>query len=119
MTQPLRLFREDIYAVLPRLGWYDMLFADPPDNIGLPYHDFVDIMPDDQYVARFDTFLNEAVCHAPIVWVSFNEEGGRSSGERRTISGEGRGGRVRASVGGGNPFGLPTYSLGGQKVAGA
>ncbi len=72
MTKRLRLIREDAYDVMSVLGQYDMVFADPPDNIGLKYHDFVDKMPDDKYITSFRRFLFEAARHAPIVWVSFN-----------------------------------------------
>lgn len=68
----IRLHQNDCIQLLPKLGQYDMLFADPPDNIGLKYESHVDKMPDDEYVDWFKKFLCIAVCHAPIVWVSFN-----------------------------------------------
>lgn len=72
MTEKLRLFHDDCCKLLPTMGQYDMLFADPPDNIGLDYNSHHDSMPEDDYVEWFNKFLWEATKHAPIVWISFN-----------------------------------------------
>lgn len=48
----------------------DMIFADPPDGIGLDYIGFADYFAD--YPAWLRAFLIEALCAAPVVWVSFN-----------------------------------------------
>lgn len=58
--------------VLPKLGGFDMVFADPPDNIGLKYNGFEDKMSYNDYM----NFLYDVVLKmrdaAPISWMSFN-----------------------------------------------
>ncbi len=50
----------------------DMIFADPPDNIGLGYANDSDNMEDSAYVEWFGRCLIAFCDHAPVVWVSFN-----------------------------------------------
>ncbi len=56
--------------ILPELGEFDMVFADPPDNIGLKYNGFED------KIENYDVFLWKLVTKmfeaAPISWMSFN-----------------------------------------------
>ena len=51
--------------------WFDCVFADPPDNVGLDYGSYSDSMPADEY----STFLKDSVSlfisRSPVVWVSF------------------------------------------------
>lgn len=54
------------------IGQCDMVFADPPDNIGLKYKGFKDDMPYDEYVAFLDCLINNMYDMAPISWLSFN-----------------------------------------------
>lgn len=50
---------------------YAMLFADPPDNIGLGYNHYIDKVPDDQYYAQFEQWLLWSMHAARIVWFSY------------------------------------------------
>jgi len=68
----MKLIHGDCLATLRVVGHYDMLFADPPDNIGLGYNSYTDTLPEDEYVAWIEELLYEAVDHAPIQWWSFN-----------------------------------------------
>ena len=68
----MKLIHGDCLATLRVMGQYDMLFADPPDNIGLGYNSYSDTMPEDEYVTWFEELLYEAFDHAPIQWWSFN-----------------------------------------------
>lgn len=51
---------------------FDCIMADPPDNIGLGYDTYADVMP----VFAYQQFLRNCVykftSNAPIVWISFN-----------------------------------------------
>jgi len=51
---------------------YDCLIADPFDNIGLKYSQFKDKMSDADYGRFLTRFINLAMDHAGIVWVSYN-----------------------------------------------
>jgi len=57
---------------LDNLTKCDMIFADPPDNIGLRYEGFKDSQPDNDYAAWFESCLLTFCEFAPVVWVSFN-----------------------------------------------
>lgn len=59
---------------LDHLTKCDMVFADPPDNIGLDYDGFTDIMDDDSYERWFERCLGAFCYVAPVVWVSFNSK---------------------------------------------
>lgn len=50
--------------------WWQCLFADPPDNIGLKYDGFQDKY--DDYAGFLEEFVKLAVRRARIVWISFN-----------------------------------------------
>ena len=67
-----RLLCADCFDILPRLGYFDCLIADPPDAIGLQYQDF----QDDMTLAEYRDFLwgafNLFVNHAGISWISYN-----------------------------------------------
>lgn len=56
--------------VLQELGKFDMVFADPPDNIDLGYEGFEDLF--DNYYDWFGDMMAIACYSAPIVWISFN-----------------------------------------------
>ena len=66
----ITLHHGDYRDVLPELGQFKMIFADPPDNIGLKYNGFEDKIED------YQSFLINLVCfmvdHAKISWLSFN-----------------------------------------------
>ncbi len=58
----------DCLEVLPTLPKAKMIFADPPDNLGLAYNGFIDKIPD--YAAKLCDWIETATEHASIVWFS-------------------------------------------------
>ena len=51
---------------------WDMVFADPPDNIGLGYPGYDDNREEDEYLNWLDDCIQIFLEVAPIVWLSFN-----------------------------------------------
>ncbi len=51
---------------------YAACFADPPDNLDLPYDGFKDKKPDDLYLQWLESCLWLFVKKAPVVWLSYN-----------------------------------------------
>jgi DNA modification methylase len=66
------LIKGDCLSVLPTLGQFDCVFADPPDNIGLDYDEHADDAPDEEYLDWLEAVLFDLTKHSPIIWVSFN-----------------------------------------------
>lgn len=58
--------------VMPELGRFDCVFADPPDNIGLGYNGYTDSLPKSGYFFWLDLVISECCRHSDIVWLSFN-----------------------------------------------
>lgn len=50
---------------------FQMVFADPPDNIGLGYGEYQDTTPAAQYYGWLETLLWESMRTAPVVWFSY------------------------------------------------
>jgi DNA modification methylase len=67
-----RLICGDVLDVLPTLGRFKLLIADPPDNIGLGYDEYQDSMPKSDYHALLRRWLTMFIDKAEIVWFSFN-----------------------------------------------
>jgi DNA modification methylase len=67
-----RLICGDVLDVLPRLGQFACLIADPPDNIGLAYSGYNDRKPIAEYKIQFAKWLDAFIASAKVVWVSFN-----------------------------------------------
>lgn len=67
-----RLICGSVLDVLPTLGRFKCLVADPFDNIGLGYDTYKDRMPVAEYTGFLWRCLNLFVEHADIVWVSYN-----------------------------------------------
>jgi len=67
-----KLICGDCFEVLPTLGFFDCLVADPPDAIGLKYNSFNDKMTDSEYRDFLWKCLNLFVEHAEISWISYN-----------------------------------------------
>lgn len=67
-----RLICGDVFEVLPTLGKFKCLIADPPDNIGLKYNNFSDSLTD----VKYGRFLRDCwrlfIEHADIIWISYN-----------------------------------------------
>lgn len=71
---PHRLFQGNCLEVMPKIGSFDCVFTDIPDNIGRKYNEYDDNKPTEEYLALMDQFLRQAVKMAPVVWVSFNSK---------------------------------------------
>jgi len=61
-----------VLDVLPNLGRFKCLIADPFDNIGLKYAGYKDTISDNKYRAFLDACFRVFIQHADIVWVSYN-----------------------------------------------
>jgi site-specific DNA-methyltransferase (adenine-specific) len=68
----MKLIKGDCLTVIPDLGRFDCVFADPPDNLNLAYGEYGDNLPDTAYLAQLEAWFLESTRHAPIVWFSFN-----------------------------------------------
>lgn len=66
------LIHGDCLEVLPKLGFFDCLVADPPDALGLKYNSYQDNMSEDEYREFLWKCLNLFVEHAGISWISYN-----------------------------------------------
>lgn len=64
----------DVSSVLPTLGHYQCLIADPVDNIGLNYAGYDDNLPHAEYVSKLREWFRLFVNHADISWVSYNSK---------------------------------------------
>lgn len=51
---------------------FDIVFADPPDNINLDYDEYDDRKPDHEYLRDMFDWLMGCMRVAPVVWWSFN-----------------------------------------------
>jgi len=51
---------------------FRMVFADPPDNIGLKYNGFKDKMPEYQYELMLQNILYCSMQKAEVIWLSLN-----------------------------------------------
>lgn len=62
----------DCLEVLPKLGHFTCIFADPPDNLGLDYQSYDDNLSDPEYLRLFESWVKCFIESADIVWLSFN-----------------------------------------------
>lgn len=67
----MKLIHGDCLTTMAALGDYDMVFADPPDNLGLSYGECNDNLPEAEYLDLLEAWFLESMRHAPIVWFSF------------------------------------------------
>ena len=67
-----KLYYGDCQEVLLKLPKVACIFADPPDNLDLPYDGFRDKKPDDLYVEWLEDCLRLFVNKADVVWLSYN-----------------------------------------------
>lgn len=58
--------------LLPGCPGAAMIFADPPDNIGLGYDEYRDRLTDGEYTAWLERCVWAFVHASPTVWISFN-----------------------------------------------
>lgn len=67
----LRIIQGDCVEWLRECDRYDMIFADPPDNIGLKYGEYVDKIPDLQYYGMLENIMHLAVMKCRVFWLSY------------------------------------------------
>lgn len=69
----MRIYVQDFRDVLPGFapGDYDMIFGDPPDNIGLGYDSYCDRVSDFEYYQMIKVFLLESMRIGKVVWLSY------------------------------------------------
>jgi len=65
-----KIIQGDCLEILPTLPHATMIFADPPDNLGLAYDGFKDKRPVEAYHADLHDWLETATDLASIVWFS-------------------------------------------------
>lgn len=70
IDQDYRIFQGDCEKIIPELGIFNMVFADPPDNIGWEYSTYSDRRED--YFPWLERILRQLISISPIVWLSFN-----------------------------------------------
>lgn len=67
-----RIFCGDCLKELPRLGLFDCIFADIPDNIGLKYKSYKDKKTTTQYLNFITDIIDSVLGHTKKFWLSFN-----------------------------------------------
>ena len=67
-----KLYYGDCLKVLQDLPNVTCIFADPPDNLGLPYEGYDDNKAKEEYLDWLYKCLDLFVRKADIVWMSYN-----------------------------------------------
>jgi len=69
----IKLLNADVIETLHNTdnNSFDMIFADPPDNIGLGYNDYKDDLTVCSYYRNLRIVILESLRIAPIVWLSY------------------------------------------------
>ncbi len=68
----MRLINAKFQDVLPKMAPVKMIFADPPDNIGLGYGDCNDDLSRPDYLQLLHDMLWQSRYKCDVLWVSFN-----------------------------------------------
>lgn len=68
----LTVINDDFRNVLPTMEPVRMIFADPPDNIGLAYGVYDDKISDDDYDDFLETLIALSIDKADVIWISYN-----------------------------------------------
>jgi len=68
----IRLYNRSYEEHLQKCKPVRMIFADPPDNIGLAYNGFKDKMSDAQYECLLTNILHLSKYKADVIWLSLN-----------------------------------------------
>lgn len=66
------LYCGDVFKILPTLGQFDVIIADPPDNIGLKYKSYKDKQTEKEYTAFLLNLIHLCKTYSKISWISFN-----------------------------------------------
>lgn len=70
---PYKLYCADCIDWLAKdTGFWDTIFADPPDNIGLKYNGYSDSLPPKEYIRLLRKWLDLFVERSRCVWFSYN-----------------------------------------------
>lgn len=65
----------DCLKVMPRLPKAKMIFADPPDNLGMKYEDFIDKWKDERcYWAWLHDVMDVGITYSDIFWFSHHHK---------------------------------------------
>lgn len=67
----MRIINGDCIEYLRRDVSYDMIFADPPDNLGLGYREYKDDLPESEYYWRLETLMWLALNKCKCFWLSY------------------------------------------------
>lgn len=68
----ITLINDDFRNVLTTMDKVRMIFADPPDNIGLDYDEYSDSLNEGAYAHFLHDIIALSVRRADIVWISYN-----------------------------------------------
>ena len=68
----MRLINAKFQDALPKLGHFKMIFADPPDNVGLGYGEYNDDLTGTEYWNLLDGILWFSGKKCDVLWLSFN-----------------------------------------------
>ena len=67
----LRIIQGDCLDWLNHCDRYDMIFADPPDNVGLAYGQYIDNVPLTQYYLFLETVIRRSLERCRVFWISY------------------------------------------------
>jgi site-specific DNA-methyltransferase (adenine-specific) len=65
----MQIIHGDCLDWLADCGRYDMIFADPPDNIGLKYEEYKDNNPN--YYHMIECLMHRAMLKCNVLWISY------------------------------------------------
>lgn len=68
----LEIIQGDFRHSLPQVSKFKMLFADPPDNVGLTYETYDDRLSDEDYRRLLEDTIGYGMANAEILWISYN-----------------------------------------------
>lgn len=67
----VKLYNCSASDLLDSLKQVDLVFMDPPDNLGLKYGQYKDEIPDEQYYAWLEGLILKSLRISPCVWISY------------------------------------------------
>lgn len=66
------IYNQSAESFLKTADYYDGIFLDPPDNIGLEYEGFIDFRED--YISWLTKLVLDCFQNTSVVWLSFNQK---------------------------------------------